>query len=94
MKIISFEEIHSMDENEIILVSKNAIHIQIIKYESCCYDNYSRTKELQILMQKLSKLLESELKCNHQIQCAKMTVSEIKSCFTKENFPRSTFVQY
>lgn len=94
MKIISFDDLDTMDENEIILVSKNAIHIQIIKYESVYYNTCPKIKELEILTRTLFGLLEVEQKSNRQIQSAKMTVSEIRECFTKENYPRSTFIQY
>lgn len=46
-----------------------------------------------MLVSVLSKLINDEQKSNRQIQCAKMTVSEIKTCFVHEDFPRSTFVQ-
>ena len=83
-----------MDENEVISVSKNAIHIQIIKRQSCRNGNCQRTKELDLLINILSKILDDEQKSNRQIQYAKMTALEIRECFVQEDFPRSTFVQY
>lgn len=93
MKTYSFNELIELDENEIISVSKNAIHIQIIKYDNY-YGRTQKNTELTMLTHVLTSLLENEQKTNRQIQCVKMTVSEIKKCFMKENFPKSTFVQY
>lgn len=94
MKTISFDELKLLDEDEIIFVNKNAIYVRIIKYESLKFDEFRPNEELEILMRALSKMLKIEQEINRSIQCVEMTVSEIQKCFVKENFPKSTFVQY
>lgn len=94
MRVISFDELKLMDDNEVVLVNKNALYIRIVKYESLKFNTFHPCEELEILMQALTKMLKKEQEINRSIQCVEMTVSEIQKCFVKDNFPKSTFGQY
>lgn len=91
MKTIPISDIYSMEDTEIVFVSKDAIYIQIVEYERCNH----HSKSHKYLTKIIADIFKFEYNKKLQKQRAKMTVLEIKSNFNPHiYYPKSSFVQY
>lgn len=93
--MIPFENIQMMKDSEKIYVSKDAIYIQILDYESRSDKNNCYVKELCYLTKIINQIFEFERQKMLKKLHVEMTVSEIKRIFNPYNYyPKSSFVQY